>query len=167
MRLNTIYGIGLALVLGSWGCNGEKKKFGSYEDSDVAKIKLKDLNGEPIRMEKYEGKAIFINFWATWCKPCIQEMPSIWKLKSILKDEMVFLMASAEDTEEIEWFRKAHDYKLDFLQIQNMESLNIQALPTTFIFDPQGKLIFSEMGYRKWDDESNINMIRKIALQND
>jgi len=163
--------ISVALLFGIFGCNGEdnnKSVSHTGKDREIDKIRLIDLNEQPINLEKYKGKTIFLNFWATWCKPCIEEMPTIEKAQNILwKEDVVFLLASGESAEEIDAFRNAHDYEFNYVRIENSEELNIQTLPTTFIFDPEGKLVFSEMGYRKWDEKNNIEMIRKTANKND
>jgi len=159
--------ISVALLLGILSCNdGDKGKSVSYtkKDREIEKIRLKDLTDQPINLEKYKGKTIFINFWATWCKPCIAEMPSIEKAQTTLRDKkVVFLLASGESVEQIEEFKANHNFKFNYVRIENSEALNIQALPTTFIFSPEGNLVFSEMGSRKWDDSKNISMILKIA----
>ena len=88
--------------------NKSKSEVKAKVESEFDKIKLTELDGEPIDLHQYEGKTIFINFWATWCGPCIQEMPSIQKAKSSLNDEdIVFLFASNEEVEAIEAFRTA------------------------------------------------------------
>jgi thiol-disulfide isomerase/thioredoxin len=137
-------------------------------DREIDKIKLTDLKNEPVDLNQYAGKTIFINIWATWCKPCLQEMPSIEKAQNILRNKnIVFLLASAEAIEEIDTFRKLHAYPFNYVQIQNSEELGIQSLPTTFIFNKKGKLVFSESGYRKWDDKNNIDTILKIIYTNE
>ena len=161
----------LALLLGISCCNEDDKEKSLSQNGKVAeigKIRLKDLSEQPINLEKYKGKTIFLNFWATWCKPCIEEMPTIEKAQNILHNEdVVFLLASGESAEEINAFRNAHDYKFNFARIENSEELNIQTLPTTFIFNPEGELVFLETGYRKWDEKNNIEMIRRTANKND
>jgi thiol-disulfide isomerase/thioredoxin len=128
--------------------------------SEFDKIKLNDLNGNSLDLHQYKGKTIFINFWATWCKPCIQELPSIEKAMEKVKDkEVIFLFASNEAVEEIEQFQKNHAYKFHYVQLENLEELNIMTLPATYIFNPEGNLVFSEMGYRKWDTKNNIDLI--------
>lgn len=127
------------------------------------KVKLADLAGDSFDLKKYAGKTIFLNFWATWCKPCIAEMPAIEKAQNILNtEEIVFLIASSETIEEIDAFKKAHSFNFNYCQIQNSEEFVFQALPTTYIFNAKGDLVFSESGYRKWDEKNNINMILKI-----
>jgi len=168
--MGIIHKFGLVILLGMVACNaGDKSKTVSYKEKDeLGKISLTGLDQQPIELEKYKGKTVFINFWATWCKPCIQEMPAIANVQNILRnEEIVFLLASNESIEQIEEFRINHDYKFNYARIENSEELNIQALPTTFIFSPGGTLVFSEPGDRKWDDTENINLIRKIIKKHD
>ena len=158
----------LALVLLSvlLSCSGKSGNESAHEQiavSETQKVKLKDLNGQSIDLGQYKGKTIFINFWATWCKPCIQEMPTINNAQSLFKNEdVVFLFASNEEIDQIKKFSKKHSYNFSYVKLENMEELKIQALPTTFIFDSEGKLKFSETGFRMWDEPANINLITKI-----
>lgn len=162
-----IRSITVVLVIVGLGCNGPNKNNGeSLIVNEVLpeKIKLKDLNGRSVDLGIYKGKTIFINFWATWCNPCLREMPSIHKAQHLLRNkDVVFLLASSESIEEIEAFKVNNDYDFNYVSVENSEALNIQALPTTFIFNPKGKLVFMENGFRKWDDENNIEMILKMA----
>ena len=158
-------------MIGIIGCNNREKE---NPDSSVRlpreidKIRLTALDGDTISLNQYQGKTIFINFWATWCKPCLKEMPSIEEAQNILQDEkIIFLMASGESAEQIKDFNTDHDYKFNYVRIENSEEMNVQALPTTFIFNPEGNLVFSETGFRKWDEKNNIDLILKIAKEND
>ena len=161
-----MYKISLFLLIALYACgdaarpkdiNKEKTTQGK---NAIAKPVITDLNDQTINLEKYKGKTVFINFWATWCKPCREEMPSIQEAMKILKDAPVeFLFASDESKEQIEDFKDSHDYKFNYVRAENLGALGIMGLPTTFIFNPRGELIFSEMGYRKWDDKTNIDLI--------
>lgn len=157
----------VVLLLGIVGCNGtdkDKPVVTVGTEQQIYKIRLKDLDEQIINLQKYKGKTIFINFWATWCRPCIEEMPSIEKAQHILRnEEVVFLLASGESAEEINAFRNTHDYKFNYIRIENSEELGIQVLPTTYIFNSEGELVFSESGSRKWNEKNNIDMIFKIA----
>ena len=157
----------LVLLIGVWSCNDvtQEKKFpDSQLDSGIDKIQLTDLAGQTFNLKGYSGKTLFINFWATWCKPCLQEMPSIQSAMEKLKNENIeFLFASEETAEQINKFRTQHNYNFNYVRVENLPELNIMALPTTFIFDKEGKLVFSEMGYRQWDDKENIDLILNIA----
>ena len=166
-----MYKLAAIIFIGLISCNEtakEKDKDGQIVttiiESETDKIKLTDLDSKAIDLNQYKGKTIFINFWATWCKPCLQEMPSIQKAQELLKNEnIVFLFASDEVVEQIEKFKTNHQYPFHYVRAENMEALNIMALPTTYIFNPEGKLVFSEMGFRKWDDKNNIDLLINIA----
>ncbi|HLF45973.1 MAG TPA: TlpA disulfide reductase family protein [Chitinophagaceae bacterium] len=150
-------------------CNSEdqvEKAGGNKSVIEISQIHLKNLAGDSVNLEQYKGKTIFLNFWATWCKPCLQEMPSIKTAMEIMNNkDIVFLFASDETVEQIESFKNSHDYNFNYVKAENTEALNIMALPTTFIFAPDGTLAFSEMGYKKWDDKKNIDLILNIAKQ--
>ncbi len=137
-------------------------------DNDLSKIRLKELNDRQIDLTQYRGKTVFINFWATWCKPCIQEMPTIaHAMDSLKNDNIVFLFASNEEVSEIEKFKKKRPYDFQYVRLENMEALGITALPTTFVYNPQGKLEFSEAGFRSWDAPENIELIKNIMNHHD
>jgi thiol-disulfide isomerase/thioredoxin len=153
-------------------CNINSKPASVANDTEkrlqIDSVQLKDLNTTSMNMDSFKGKVVFLNIWATWCKPCIQEMPSIENAKNVLRDEnVVFLLASAETIEEIDTFRKLNTFSFNYVQMQNSEALGIDVLPTTFIFSKKGKLVLSESGYRKWDDKKNIDTILKIINTNE
>ena len=160
LKLLTVFSVAALSI----GCTSKTKQ--STEESPntitLESIKLASLTGEEIDMDEFKNKTIFINFWATWCKPCIQEMPTIENAQAQLKDKgVVFLLASNENIDEIESFKEKRKFELRFVQVQNLEGLNIQALPATFIFNPQGELVFSDVGFRMWDTPENIDLITK------
>jgi thiol-disulfide isomerase/thioredoxin len=141
-------------------CSTSDKK---SDSNDRDAIVLTDLSGKTLNLDSHKGKVVFINFWATWCKPCIQEMPTLAIAQEKFKNEnIVFLFASNEEPDQIEKFQKKHPYDFQYVRVENLEALNIQALPTTYIFDSEGKLKFSEAGLRAWDSVENIELISNI-----
>ncbi len=151
---------GLLFLLFVFGCASQSKESGMKLDQ----FNLVTLSGETIDMSQYEGKTVFINVWATWCKPCIQEMPTIALAMEKLKDRpVVFLFASNEELEAIEGFRDNRKFPFDYVQLKNLEALPINALPATFIFDPQGKLLYGEEGFRDWSTPENLQRITPTA----
>jgi len=167
-----MFKISLFLLIALYACGDAttpkdiSKEETALQKSTIAQFVLSDLNDQPIDLKKYKGKTVFINFWATWCKPCREEMPSIQEAMKRLKDDKIeFFFASDETTEQIEEFKAAHNYNFNYVKVENLSEINIMGLPTTFIFNPNGELVFSEMGYRKWDDEANINLILNKAEQ--
>jgi len=167
--MTTISKITVALAWLLTGCNGGKNDDPvSSPEKGIAVngVLLKDLDGQSVNLKKYKGRTIFLNFWATWCKPCKEEMPSIERAQKMLLDEnIIFLMASGESIEDITEFKSNNDYPFSYTQIENSGELDILAMPTTFIFDASGKLVFSEMGSRQWDSKSNIDLLKSIINQ--
>ncbi len=161
----------VALLIWITGCNDlaqDKPTSPPQLVPEIDKIKLSDIKGQAVSLQQYKGKTIFINFWATWCKPCIQEMPSIAGAQNILQNEnIIFLLASGESAQQIEEFSSTNKFKFNYVKIENSEEMNVQALPTTFIYNKRGNLVFSETGARKWDEKKNIDMIIKISQEND
>lgn len=148
INLSVIFGAALFLL----SCSGGQ--------TDLDKISLKTLEGQSINMDDFKGKRVFVNFWATWCKPCIQEMPTIAKAQDLVENEsVVFLFPSNESADLILEFKERRNFDFTYVQAQNFEALNIQALPTTMIFNESGKLIFSEMGFRDWSTPENLTLI--------
>lgn len=149
------------------GCNERSKEKPAPSSGlirDIDKIRLTDMNGQSLSLKQYSGKTIFLNFWATWCKPCVQEMPSVKEAQNILKDKgVIFLLASDESLEQIQEFSNSHDYKFNYVRIENPEEMNVQTLPTTFIFNSRGEKVFMEAGARQWNEKNMIDTILKIV----
>ena len=143
------------------GCSS--KKTGEQSSIVASQIKLTDLEGKEVDLTKFEGKIIFVNFWATWCRPCIQEMPSIAALQTQLAGKNIeFFFASDEEVDKIQKFMESRKMTLNFVRVENPESLGMQALPTTFIFDGEGNMVHSEVGFRKWDEPATVEMVMKL-----
>lgn len=159
----------LILLIGINSCHErrtEKETTSVQQKKAIAAVKLTDLDGQPISLEQFKGKTVFLNFWATWCKPCIKEMPSIDSAQQLLsKNGVVFLLASEETPEQIKEFKQQYQFDLNFVRLTNMEELGMEGLPTTYIYNPNGENVFAETGYRKWNDSSNIEMILQINNQ--
>lgn len=163
MKLTIFFLIVITLAGCSRG-NKDQSAPSATSTDDIKKVKLTDLNDKEIDLDQFKGKTVFINFWATWCKPCLQEMPSIERAQAELKDHNVtFLLASNEEVDQIETFKKKHNYTFQYVHLENMEELGIQALPTTYIFNSEGKLKFSETGSRNWGNPASLDLINKIA----
>ncbi len=144
------------------GCSpGRESKIKLINPEDIV---LTDLKGQSINLSDYKEKTIFVNFWATWCRPCLQEMPTLANAQNKLKNEsIVFLFASNESLDQIVRFEKKQGYGFLYAHLGNMEELNILALPTTYIFNKNGELRFSEPGFRTWDSPENIQLITQIV----
>lgn len=132
--------------------NGDAITLNSFE--------LSNLNGVPVDVARLKGKRVFLNIWATWCGPCIQEMPSIAALQKDIGDEVEFLLASDEDHDLISRFSTRPPAQgLKLVRLDNPEKFGINAIPVSFIFDEEGNLLHAEMGARDWSTEDSKKLI--------
>ncbi|MDZ4716036.1 MAG: TlpA disulfide reductase family protein [Cytophagales bacterium] len=154
----------LLLIFFLPACSPKREQTQKAQESQVApEWRLHELDGQSIDLASFRGKAVVINVWATWCKPCILEMPTFARaMKEMKSQPVVFLFASNEEPDLIRKFAEKNTYDFHYVHLENLEELGIQALPTTFIFSPQGKLSFKESGFRTWDDPKNLELIQTI-----
>ncbi|CAA0169256.1 Thiol-disulfide oxidoreductase [Tenacibaculum maritimum] len=135
-----------------------QKEIGNYQWS------LKGLNAPDINFEKVKGKVVFINFWATWCPPCIAEMPSIQKLYGTYKEKITFLFISNEKWEVINKFYKEKGYDLPTYHSVNQipSKLEATSIPTTYIINQSGKIVVAKQGSANWNSKSVKRMLDKL-----
>jgi len=117
---------------------------------------LPDLNGKMISLADFKGQVILLNIWATWCAPCVEEMPSMEKLHQELKDEPFALLAVSIDesgVQDVRPFMKKH--KLSFPALTDpagtIKSLyKTTGVPESFVIDKDGTLLEIVIGPRDW-----------------
>lgn len=123
-----------------------------------------DLEGNPVKLSDYKGKRILLNFWATWCRPCIEEMPSLLKAQEILENEnYVFLLATDQSIDKIKSFKEKKGFEFTFIRYTGAFSdLGIKALPKTFIYSTKGTKVDEISGAIEWDSPEIIERLRII-----
>ena len=117
---------------------------------------LKDATGNTVSLEAYKGKIVFINFWATWCPPCIAEMPSIQKLYTDYQDQIVFLFVTTDSFEKANAFMIKENLTLPVYQSLTNPPVEMDSstIPATYIIDKQGNVITSKIGTADWNSDS-------------
>jgi thiol-disulfide isomerase/thioredoxin len=125
---------------------------------------MTDLEGSPINLKDFAGKPIFLNFWATWCGPCVNEMPSVEKASKRFKDDIVFLAVSDESPALIKSFVKKNKYSFKFghLDVSYLD-VYVMVLPTTLLIDAKGQLVEEEEGFRDWMSPDSQEKLESLA----
>lgn len=138
----------------------ERLKLTSYDWT------LQDVNGNNFNFSSTEGKVIVINFWATWCPPCIAEMPSLDKLYQNYEtnDDVVFLFVSNEETDVISKFIKKKAYSFNAFQplTQYPQEFKVTSIPRTYIISKQGEIVIDKSGAADWNSEKVIDTIDEL-----
>ena len=122
-------------------------------------------NGTEINLEeKFKDRVVFINFWATWCPPCIAEMPTIEKLYQKYKDKIGFAMISSEYIGMIEDFRDRNKYTFPVYQIgiEIPAVFNLSVIPATFIISADRKIALKHVGGADWSHEDVMNFLDEL-----
>ncbi len=117
--------------------------------------RLATLDGTPTNIEIGKGKVTFISYWATWCPPCIAELPSIKKLYTDYGDQIDFILLTNEDPETVREFlkKKSFDLPVYLAQMETPEALSGRSIPTNYVLDKTGKIVIKETGAADWNSE--------------
>ncbi|NTW49610.1 MAG: TlpA family protein disulfide reductase [Chlorobiales bacterium] len=118
---------------------------------------LVTLDGKPVSLADFKGKPVFMNFWATWCTPCIAEMPNIHSLYTkIDPDKIAFVMVSLDDDPNtaakfIE--QKGYTFPVYRISGGRPQAYSSQTIPTTYIISPNGKIVAKRQGLASYDTD--------------
>lgn len=133
---------------------------------------LPDLDGKMFSLTDFRGKVILLNIWATWCLPCVEEMPSIEKLHQELQDEGLVILAVSIDeagAEVVRPFMQKH--KLSFSALTDTAGATkslyqLTGVPESFIIDKNGIVAEKVIGPRDWASTEIISYFRAIIQRN-
>jgi len=130
---------------------------------------LKDADRKLHRLSEQRGKVVLVNFWATWCPPCRREMPSMQRAREKLQggNFVMYAVNVGEDEDTIFGFTFSTGVELTFPILLDRDAHVIKAwpvvaLPTSFVIDPQGRIVYRAVGGREWDDPQLLRQIRKL-----
>ncbi|GFP77418.1 TlpA family protein disulfide reductase [Clostridium fungisolvens] len=125
--------------------------FKNTQDGKAIDFKLKTLDGKEISLSDFKGKRVFLNFWATWCPPCRQEMPELEKLyqESNDSDLVILTINLGEDNKTVRSFMDKNKYNFNVaLDLDQSVAIkyNIVSIPTSILIDSEGNLVSKKIG---------------------
>lgn len=124
------------------------------EPEAMASFTMATLEGDTIRSEELAGKVVVINFWGTWCGPCVVEMPGIQKFYEAYRDDpgvVVLTLSNDENLDALRRFMVEGDYTFSvMLDDGYVDAVKVRAFPTTWFVTPQGRRAFEKRG---WSDD--------------
>jgi peroxiredoxin len=133
-------------------------------------FELQDTEGKQHRLSEYRGKTVIINFWATWCPPCREEIPSMNRAWQQLRQEDVIMLAVNMGEDEDTIFVFTADYQAEFPLLLDRDGAvtaqwPVKGLPTTYIIAPDGSIAYRAIGGRVWDDRTILDTVRELQKQ--
>lgn len=134
-------------------------------------FKYTTLDGQDKQVADLKGKVVFVNFWGTWCIPCVAEMPTVQKLYDQFKTDtfIVFVIASRLDgPDKIRSFAAKHNYTLPFYTIKDEDipqAMRLNQYPATFIYDRQGNIAMKHINGADWSDTSVVHFMQKLEAR--
>lgn len=118
-----------------------------------------------VSLDKLRGKPVVLNFWATWCPPCIEEMPSLLQLHKELGDK-VTILAVSEDADDAAYQQFIHDHGVDLLTVRDTQHQNevygTFKFPETYIIDRNGKIVRKFIGTQDWISRDIVDYLQKL-----
>ena len=130
-------------------------------------LELRELDGRGHRLTDYRGKVVLVNFWATWCVPCRDEMPSMQRLKEKLAGKPFEVLAVNLDEPEARVRKFLSQMKVDFTVLLDPEkkvakAWNARILPASFVIGPDGRIRYSLVGDLDWSQDHVVSRIAEL-----
>src|SRR5512139_2341588 len=133
-------------------------------------LQVQDLQGVAKTLADYRGKVVLVNFWASWCPPCLREMPSLERLRVKMAGRPLEIVAldSAETAEEVSAYLSR--MKLGFPILLDPDGRNTRrwkvfALPTSFLLDAEGRVRYVLTGPTEWDEGEALRVIEALLAE--
>lgn len=128
---------------------------------------IKDEQGIPVNPESFLGEVVFLNFWATWCPPCIAELPEIQRIYDAYGDRVKFILITSQTPAELDQFMDDKGYNLPvYFGGRNLpEKLTVNSIPTTFIIAKDGSIVSKKIGAVNWDSRSTRKIFDALLLK--
>jgi thiol-disulfide isomerase/thioredoxin len=130
-------------------------------------LALKDLNGKIHKLEDYRGKTVMVQFWATWCPPCLKEIPAMQRLEKKMAGKPFVILAvnMGETQKDVSEF--VNKMKIGFTVLMDEEGKGVGdwkvfVAPSSFLIDPQGKVRYTLQGGAEWDDKEYVRLISDL-----
>ena len=157
--------LGLFLTSG-----GHAARFEAREATPAPELKARDMKGATKTLVDYRGKVVLLNFWASWCPPCLHEMPSMERLRLKMAGRPIEIvaLASAESAGDVKGFLSKVQLGFPILldpDGSNTKRWKVFALPTTFLLDSRGRIRHVLTGPTEWDEGEALRIIESMLAE--
>jgi len=131
---------------------------------------VKTLKGDAVSLQALRGQVVVVNFWASWCEPCMAEMPSLARLSERMKGRPLTIVTVnyAESREKIDLFLARTGLDLPVVadsQGDAADAWGVGGLPMTFVVDKAGRVRYRVFGERNWDDSGTVQGLDRLLAE--
>ena len=154
-------------MLAAGAARAEPSRFLPWTESATLSLNLNDLAGRPHSLPDYRGSVVLVNFWATWCEPCREEMASMRKLRERLAGRpfVTLLVNHGEARARVSEFVKRESIDFRVLLDPNQDApraWRVRVLPSSFLVDAQGRVRYSVIGEIDWASADAMNVVHGL-----
>ena len=130
---------------------------------DMNTIAVINENNEPVDFTQYKGKKVIISFYASWCPNCLDELKTLNQLYSSKLSDITILCITDEPMDKLISFRDKKQYPFTFLKLtKSFPEIGINSIPTTYLLNTNNQMVYENVGYIEWDDESTLNHLKTL-----
>ncbi len=131
---------------------------------------LKSLNGENLRLEEYRGQVVLINFWASWCGPCRQEMPVLDRIHQRYEETGFSVLGVNVEEDSVAARKVAEKSEVTFPVLLDNEQLvsrlyDLKAMPSTVVVDRDGNVRYVHKGYKPGDESKYVEVVKALIRE--
>ncbi len=128
---------------------------------------LVNADGREFNFETTKGKVVLVNFWATWCPPCIAEMPSLQALYNDYNGQVEFMFVAQDKVEKVAAFiaKKGYTFPVYYSRSEAPKLLTSKTIPTTYMINKKGKIIVAETGAADWNSDKTRILLDALLAE--
>ena len=133
-------------------------------------FELMDMDDNLHKLSDFKGMPVIINFWASWCHECRTELPAMNRAWKKIKNEGIQMLAVNVGESEETIFSFANNFPINFLVLRDEKAVEakqwlIIGMPTTFVIDPKGRIVYQAVGSRQWDNKLLLDKVRALRVK--
>lgn len=162
MSKKTTYKILIIAVLGVIGLYFYNK-YNVAPSIQLTKLDVVDQSRTKFDFKSLIGKKVIVSFYASWCPNCIEELKTLNSIKAQKLSDIEILAITDENMEKLISFKEKKQYPFTFLKLNTpFSAIDIASIPTTYLVNTKGEIVYNKVGYIHWDDESNLNHLKTL-----
>lgn len=162
MSKKTTYNILIIAILGIIGLYFYNK-YNVAPSIQLTQLDVVDQDNQKFDFKSLKGKKVIVSFYASWCPNCIEELKILNSINDQKLSDIEILAITDESIEKLISFKNKKQYPFTYLKLNvPFSAIGIASIPTTYLVNTNGQIVYNKVGYIQWDDESNLNHLKSL-----